>query len=351
MGISFKGPGTFDFWIDEVAFIRTGGGTGTGGTTGAAGRGGTTGSAGTAGRRAAAARRVMPAPGQRGHDRLRRHLQRADAPADHRRHERLGVALLGLLQARLRLDRQHGRQDADQELQQGKPAALGLRRQELLRERRLGVHVLERRPWQVGPNLSYGVVAASGSNYSCGAAISCSSPAAATTGQQNSLNGKMMIVQVINNGGVAGDQFDLLIPGGGVGAAERLREPVGRVKQRSRRAVRRLSGRLQRQHQLRSAEVPDDLREQAGPARGLQLVPRLVRRGGQPEHDGERDRLPADDQGARAAVGAVSENAPAPEAGGARGALEVSVRGRVLEAGRDVQKRTAEVTARAPPAT
>jgi hypothetical protein len=37
-------------------------------------------------------------------------------------------------------------------------------------------------------------------------------------GQQNSLNGKMMIVQVINNGGVGGDQFDLLIPGGGVGA-------------------------------------------------------------------------------------------------------------------------------------
>jgi hypothetical protein len=28
----------------------------------------------------------------------------------------------------------------------------------------------------------------------------------------------MMIVQVINNGGVAQDQFDLLIPGGGVGA-------------------------------------------------------------------------------------------------------------------------------------
>ena len=27
----------------------------------------------------------------------------------------------------------------------------------------------------------------------------------------------MMIVQVINNGGVAQDQFDLLIPGGGVG--------------------------------------------------------------------------------------------------------------------------------------
>src|SRR6266496_1082265 len=36
MGVSFKGPGTFDFWIDEVAFVRTGGGSGSGGTTGAA---------------------------------------------------------------------------------------------------------------------------------------------------------------------------------------------------------------------------------------------------------------------------------------------------------------------------
>jgi hypothetical protein len=32
-----------------------------------------------------------------------------------------------------------------------------------------------------------------------------------------SLVGKHMIVQIINNGGVAEDQFDLLIPGGGVG--------------------------------------------------------------------------------------------------------------------------------------
>jgi hypothetical protein len=32
------------------------------------------------------------------------------------------------------------------------------------------------------------------------------------------LNGKTMIVQVINNGGVQATQFDLLIPGGGVGA-------------------------------------------------------------------------------------------------------------------------------------
>ena len=52
MDISFKHEGsTFDFWIDEVEFVGSGGGTGTGrgGTTGSAGRGGTTGSAGTSG--------------------------------------------------------------------------------------------------------------------------------------------------------------------------------------------------------------------------------------------------------------------------------------------------------------
>ncbi len=73
-------------------------------------------------------------------------------------------------------------------------------------------------PWQVGPNLSYGFIAASGSNYSCGRCYQLQFTGGGHNGQQNSLNGKMMIVQVINNGGVAGDQFDLLIPGGGVGA-------------------------------------------------------------------------------------------------------------------------------------
>ena len=61
MGLAFKGGGTFDFWIDEVGFTRTGG-TGSGGPTGSAGRGGTTGSAGTTGRRHAAARPAAPAP-------------------------------------------------------------------------------------------------------------------------------------------------------------------------------------------------------------------------------------------------------------------------------------------------
>src|SRR6188768_1005162 len=49
MGVAFKAGGTFDFWIDEVAFTRAGGTTGAAGTTGSAGRGGTTGMAGTTG--------------------------------------------------------------------------------------------------------------------------------------------------------------------------------------------------------------------------------------------------------------------------------------------------------------
>src|SRR6185436_6107338 len=73
-------------------------------------------------------------------------------------------------------------------------------------------------PWQVGPNLSYGYVAASGSNYSCGRCYQLQFNGSGHNGLSNNLNGKMMIVQVINNGGVAQDQFDLLIPGGGVGA-------------------------------------------------------------------------------------------------------------------------------------
>lgn len=73
-------------------------------------------------------------------------------------------------------------------------------------------------PWQVGPNLSYGFAAASGGNYRCGRCYQLQFSGGGQQGQNNSvLNGKMMIVQVINNGGVQANQFDLLIPGGGVG--------------------------------------------------------------------------------------------------------------------------------------
>ena len=76
-------------------------------------------------------------------------------------------------------------------------------------------------PWAVGDQLSYGFAAASGPNYTCGRCFHVQFTGGSHNGGQNagtqSLVGKHMIVQVINNGGVAQDQFDLLIPGGGVG--------------------------------------------------------------------------------------------------------------------------------------
>ena len=76
-------------------------------------------------------------------------------------------------------------------------------------------------PWAACDSLSYGFAAASAGNYVCGRCYQLqfdgnSHNAGANAGAK-SLQGKTMIVQVINNGGVAADQFDLLIPGGGVG--------------------------------------------------------------------------------------------------------------------------------------
>ena len=77
-------------------------------------------------------------------------------------------------------------------------------------------------PWQVSSTLSYGFAAASGSNYSCGRCYQIQFTGTNNTSGDHkgvpALNGKTMIVQVINNGGVQSNQFDILIPGGGVGA-------------------------------------------------------------------------------------------------------------------------------------
>jgi Glycosyl hydrolase family 45 len=77
-------------------------------------------------------------------------------------------------------------------------------------------------PWAVCDSLSYGFAAASQANYTCGRCFQLQFDGGSHNGTANpgdkALKGKTMIVQVINNGGVAADQFDLLIPGGGVGA-------------------------------------------------------------------------------------------------------------------------------------
>jgi hypothetical protein len=76
-------------------------------------------------------------------------------------------------------------------------------------------------PWSVSDTLSYGFAAASVGNYVCGRCYQLQFTGSAHSGNNASaasINGKTMIVQIINNGGVAADQLDLLIPGGGVGA-------------------------------------------------------------------------------------------------------------------------------------
>ncbi len=76
-------------------------------------------------------------------------------------------------------------------------------------------------PWKVSPTLAYGFAAVSMGNDYCGKCFQLqftgSSHTAANDAGANALAGKTMIVQAINNGGVGSDQFDLLIPGGGVG--------------------------------------------------------------------------------------------------------------------------------------
>lgn len=76
-------------------------------------------------------------------------------------------------------------------------------------------------PWAVSATLAYGFAAVKmGSDY-CGKCYQIDftggSHSNANDPGSQSLKGKTMIVQAINTGGVDGTQFDLLIPGGGVG--------------------------------------------------------------------------------------------------------------------------------------
>ncbi|MEO6600619.1 MAG: hypothetical protein ABIQ16_12135 [Polyangiaceae bacterium] len=72
-------------------------------------------------------------------------------------------------------------------------------------------------PWAVSDTLSYGFAAAAGSNYSCGRCYQFTFTGEGS-GSSSSIKGKSMVVQILNTGGdVAESQFDLLVPGGGVG--------------------------------------------------------------------------------------------------------------------------------------
>jgi hypothetical protein len=71
-------------------------------------------------------------------------------------------------------------------------------------------------PWQAGPNLSYGYAAFNGSN--CGKCYQLDFTGSGDNTGAQSLKGKTMIVQAVNIGDIGANHFDLLIPGGGVGA-------------------------------------------------------------------------------------------------------------------------------------
>ncbi len=75
-------------------------------------------------------------------------------------------------------------------------------------------------PWyDAATNMSYGFVAHN--NVTCGTCYELQFTGAGHDGANpgaTAITGRQMIVQVINIGGIASDQFDVLIPGGGVGA-------------------------------------------------------------------------------------------------------------------------------------
>jgi hypothetical protein len=75
-------------------------------------------------------------------------------------------------------------------------------------------------PWyESGTNMAYGFAAYNG--VACGTCFELQFTGGSNSGDNPgaaALKGQQMIVQVINIGGIAANQFDLLIPGGGVGA-------------------------------------------------------------------------------------------------------------------------------------
>jgi len=74
-------------------------------------------------------------------------------------------------------------------------------------------------PWSLSSTLAYGFAAHN--DGSCGTCYQLEFTGTSSSGYDDpgsaSLVGKVMIVQTLNRGGIGGGQFDLLIPGGGVG--------------------------------------------------------------------------------------------------------------------------------------
>jgi hypothetical protein len=213
MGIAFKHEGsTFDFWIDEVQFTRAGGNPGTGGSTGAGGggmagrpgTGGATTGTGGASPGTGGSSSVMEPPrlssGSNGW--ASRYWDCCKPACGWTANVRKGSPMAACDKSDNSLG---GNYNAKNACESGGSAFM----------------CWSAVPWDVSPTLSYAFAAASGGNYVCGRCYQLqftgqghdgSNPGAA------SLSNKTIIAQVINNGGVQADQFDLLIPGGGVGA-------------------------------------------------------------------------------------------------------------------------------------
>lgn len=216
MGVSFKHEGSsFDFWIDEVQFVGSSNpGGGSGGASGSGGRGGTSG--GSGGRSGGAngggtggatgtggnSTVVHPPPITNGANGWASRYWDCCKPAcGWQANVRTGSPMTSCDKQNNRMT---GNYDARNACEGGGTAHMCWS----------GV------PWAVSDKLSYGFAAASGGNYVCGRCYQLQFTGSGHNGSNpgaSSLNGKTMIVQVINNGGVASDQFDLLIPGGGVG--------------------------------------------------------------------------------------------------------------------------------------
>ncbi len=72
-------------------------------------------------------------------------------------------------------------------------------------------------PWALSDKLSYGFAAFNGAQ--CGTCYQVRFSGSSSRGTPTpGIDGKQMVVQVTNIGGIEGNQFDILIPGGGVGA-------------------------------------------------------------------------------------------------------------------------------------
>jgi hypothetical protein len=230
MGVAFKGGGTFDFWIDEVGFTRTGG-TGSGGATGAAGRGGTTGSAGTTGRGGTTGSAgTTGAAGTTGSAGSTGSAGTTGAAGTNGINEPMPPPITSggqnawasrywdCCKPACGWTGNTGGRTPVKSCNKDNGQLSSYTDKNACESGGTAYMCWNGAPFQAGPNLSYGFAAASGSNYSCGRCYQLQFTGAGQQGQNNShLNGKMMIVQIINNGGVGGDQFDLLIPGGGVG--------------------------------------------------------------------------------------------------------------------------------------